>query len=1103
MEKKIQHLTNSLTYMIRSRAIDLIEQEYTARGEAFFHVSGRGHEGINVLYSFLTEEDWVHAHYRDKSLLLARGVTPYDYFLALFNKAGSHSKGRQMNAHMSSPQHKIFSLVGPVGNSQLQAAGVAATLKGKENQPIVISNIGDGATAQGEFLEGLTLSIRDSLPVLTIIEDNNFAISTYTKGTTFFQIGDKQIDEYLGCPITRINGRDPFTAYDTLQKIIASIRENCEPQIVIFEVERLDSHTNADDHKVYRTNEDINTIREEGDPIIRLMMSLYNEDHTAAKIRLATELEKEIASLREQVTQAQNSKEPEPTFTAKRALPSIIKEKHNETYEEGDNTMILAIRNVLDEWLKKDSRVFLYGEDIEDPKGDVFGLTKGLSTAYPSRVVNSPLSESLIVGSSVGRALAGQIPVAFLQFADFLPLITNQLYSELGTMHWRSNGGWKVPVIVMATSGGYKPGLGPFHAASMESAVAHIPGIDVYSPSNAADAAGLLNTAFMSGRPSVFFYPKNLLNTKTFNISEQSARSHVLQPGVAKIVEEGTDITIVGYGNTIPLSQKVSKALAEVGKATEIIDLRTISPLDHKTIIQSVQKTGKLLVTHEENGTAGIGAEVVARVTEALPQVIVQRVTRRDTFVPCNFSNHVAVLPSYKTILDTAVDMLGGTIEWKKDTTQQDGIVTIEAVGSSPSDETLTIIEWKVAAGDQIQAGELIADGEANKAEAEIKALVSGTVKELLVVEGDTVDIGAPIAYIQTSENIIRTVTREESGTPIIAWNPEVVTTSNNDTKIYLGYESTVLGNKLVTNADIVTMSPKWDEESIEASTGIKERHWIGEDQTLVSMTADAARKSLKKAKIKITDITGIVCATGTHKYLTPSLAAMVQHELLQDIEDEATRKSYVGYAYDVSAACSGFMYALSSAYHHLKVNANEKILMLTGEVLSERTDMDDYQTAPVFSDAASAFIVSSSPEGDAAEVALPILQTKGEPAKHLVVPGIGSISMDGVEVYKIAVEQLKYIAETVCRTNNINIDDIDLIVPHQANIKIIKGVARRMKISLDKFFTNIDTHGNSSSNTIPICLDELAAQDQLKGKTILTIAFGGGYTFGGTILRY
>ena len=192
--------------------------------------------------------------------------------------------------------------------------------------------------------------------------------------------------------------------------------------------------------------------------------------------------------------------------------------------------MLEALREALRAWLKKDPRVSLYGQDLEDPKGDVFGLTRGLSTAFPGRVANAPLSESTIAGVGIGRALAGGRPVSCLQFADFLPLAFNQIASEMGSMWWRTDGGWTVPMVLMAPCGGYRSGLGPFHAQTFESIVAHTPGVDVVVPSTAADAVGLLNAALRGGRPTVFLYPKVCLNDPTLATSRDVAEQIVL-PG--------------------------------------------------------------------------------------------------------------------------------------------------------------------------------------------------------------------------------------------------------------------------------------------------------------------------------------------------------------------------------------------------------------------------------------------------------------------------------------------------------------------------------------------------------------------------------------------
>ncbi len=1123
---KAKHSESILHAMITARIIDELEREYTSRGEAFFHASGAGHEGVAALEPHLNSHDYIHAHYRDKALLLARGLTPYEYFLALFDKDASFSKGRQLNAHVIVKAHKILSIAGPLANNAPQSAGIAAHLKActrSGNYPITVCGVGDGTTQEGEFLEALTLSIIDTLPVLFLIEDNKFAISTPTEGKTFYHVGDKKLDEFMGVPITRVDGRNPHEAYEAFAEVTADMRSTGRARIVVFSVERLASHSNADDHKIYRSIEEITHLEDSSDPIVNYLMHLHDECRADAKTRLETLCNEMRPTLRKLAQKAQREANPQTVFSSKAALPSTVHEKAREPYESGDATMIEAMNEVLSAWLEKDSRVFLYGQDIEDPKGDVFGLTKGLSTKFNGRVVNSPLSESFIVGTAIGRALAGGRPVAFLQFADFLPLAFNQIYAELGSMYWRTGGTWAVPVIILATCGGYRPGLGPFHASVMESFTTHVPGLDVVMPSNAADAAGLLNAAFFSERPTIFFYPKSRLNSPEKTISKRSARRYVVVPGTADRIREGDDITIVGYGNTVVLCEKVADSLAQAGKHADVIDLRSMSPLDDATIRESVKRTGRLLIAHEDTRSVSISSEIIARVVEdaTLKPHAIERVTRSDTYVPCNFQNQLEVLPSYKRILEAAVRLLDGTVTWQVSSKKEDAFAHIRAVGISPSDEHLTIMKWNIAEGDSISEGDFIAEGEADKSACDIRASISGKVEKLCVAEGDMIAIGEPIVRVQVdsaAHDVVHTVTKEESGKADIVFSSteeehirSVSPREKKSNDIYVSRIQTVLGTRTVDNTELVSLSPDWTEDKIIASTGIRSRHWVGENQTVVSMATEAARKTLSDAKLSLRNIDGIICATGTHQYQSPSLAAMVQYELVKDISDDSF--AYTGYAYDVSAACSGYVFALSAAYHRVFHNPSEVVLVLTSEVLSPRIDMFDYGTAPVFSDAASASIVASDSffvhtahEDNTSRGLLfrpPLLQTLGEPATDLVVPECGTIHMNGIKVYKVAVTHLTSIARKVCERHAINLDEVDLIVPHQANAKIIHGVARRLQMPLEKFYSSIDKHGNSSSNTIPICLRELEDKGMLAGKKVLLIAFGSGYTFGGTLLDY
>jgi 2-oxoisovalerate dehydrogenase E1 component len=1111
----IDELLELYRYMVTAREMDLIEEEYTGRGEAFFHVSGAGHEASVMLAPFLEDRDRLHCHYRDKALMLARGITPEMFFLSLFNKHGSHSRGRQMNAHMSAPELGILSLVGPVGNSALQAAGAASVLKESDPGAIVLCSLGDGMSQQGEVLEAVAQCVRDSLPVLFLIQDNAFAISTKTNGKTFYRTPSGKQDEFYTVPVTWIDGRHPLEACQAFGKITESIRKAGEPAIAVMEVDRLSNHTNADDQRMYRSPEEIQHVRETGDPIINLQHVLENSGVSPEDL---SELADGIrGELRKQVRKVQRMPEPEPLHTAVKPVPRKLtapeSEFRGETPAEDGLTMLEALRETLKFRLAKDDRVQLYGEDIEDPKGDVFGVTRGLSNEFPGRVLNSPLAEATIVGTSIGQALAGKRPVAFLQFADFLPIAYNQIFAELGSMYWRTDGGWQAPVILMVTCGGYRPGLGPFHASSMEGIAAHTPGIDVFMPSTAGDAAGLLNAAFEGGRPAIFFYPKNCLNDRR-ELTGREVSRHLVPIGRARTVREGEHLTLVGWGNTVSLCLKAAETLAENSVAAEVIDLRSIVPWDKELVLKSVEKTHRLIVAHEDNHTAGMGAEVISTVMESTASPIAaRRVTRGDTYVPCNFANQLEVLPSYRRILETAVELLGGSVIWKKSGAAKQGLHTVEAIGTSPSDESVTVVTWNIKAGDLIQEGQLVGEMEADKAAFDFKSPIEGTVTELHCEEGDTIKVGSPLFTVKSGEGAVnlKPVTREEPGEPVLTGieaetgkKERTVSVSSakvSGTGITAGIAGITYktGSRFVPNTEISKMCPTWSPDDIFKRTGIKSRQWVAEGENALSLAAGAVEDLFKQTGITMENIDMIICSTGTPLYTTPSMAALIH----QKFQARSSKKDTA--AMDVIAACSGYLYGLQIAYDYLTGRPDHRVLLVTTEVLSPRLDTSDPATAPIFGDAATASLVTGDGGGTDSRfnVFRPVLSAKGDPAETLIVPAgsDGVVTMDGPKVFQQAVRAMVRMLKNACEEAGTTPDELSLVVPHQANQRIINAVRQRLKADKQKVFSNIETFGNTSSSTIPICLAQLG--DTVKqGNLIGLTAFGGGYTFAGGILK-
>lgn len=1093
--------------MATARRIDQVEQQLTSRGEAFFHVSGSGHEGTAALAPHLISDDWLHCHYRDKALLLARGMTAQNFMDGLLCNSRSNSQGRQISAHVSAPHLNIISMAGPVANNALQAVGVAEAIQHQPGNPLVLCGVGDGTTQEGEFFEAVAEAVRRRLPVLFLVEDNQWAISTRTTGQTYFSPPRGRGDQFMGTDVCRLNGRDPIESYQGFGKIVQHIRQHREPALVVFDVERLASHTNADDQRIYRDENEIHRASECGDPVASLKSYLLeNGTDTQSLTTIDEQIEAEIHAAE---IAALQEEDPQPEFSAKIPLPIELTHPQRERRgPEGGPRLVMkdALQQVFRNKLAHDKRVTLYGEDIEDPKGDVFGVTKGLSTEFPGRVCNSPLAEATIIGSAVGRAMAGERPVAFLQFADFMPMAYNQIHCELGNVFWRSAGGYQAPVIVMIPCGGYRPGLGPFHSQSLEATVAHTPGIDVFMPSTAIDAAGMLNAAFASGRPTLFFYPKSRLNDPD-NTAPANIQDLLTPIGVARKVRSGRDITLVAWGNTVRLCEESAESLEKAGVEAEVLDLRSISPWDEQAVLASVEKTARLIVVHEDNHSCGVGAEIIATVAEKgrMP-VTMRRVTRPDTFLPCNFANQLAILPSYRRVLETACELLDIEIDWVAPAaTSNSGVVPIEAVGSGPSDETVTIVEIHVEPGETIERGDLVASLEATKSVFELTSPITGTVGTISLSEGDTVAVGQPILYVECHQEIKRRqpVTSENPGTPLLKQKPKTNVVSiprregpRRDYVVGMSQVATTIGSRQVTNEELASQSNQMSADDILRRTGIETRHWAAPNETAVSMAVRACWQLLDQEQLIVDDLDAVICATTSPTMMTPSMACQVLSGLANG------RTPPMLQAYDINAACSGYLYALQSGYDYLQSSPRGRVLLVTSEVLSPLLDPKDLDTAIIFGDAASATLLYGEEHLSQAISVLrrPELSAKGEDGSVLSVPfrDHGFIQMQGRRVFSEAVRTMLSSLNRACAREEIAPSDLRVVVPHQANGRIIEAMRNRVDVDV---FSNIRHHGNTSSSSIPLCLVEVLPQLK-KNDRVALCAFGGGFTFGAGILK-
>ncbi len=1202
--------------MRTARTTNAIEAELASGGDAFFHLPTTGHESVAAWSLFLTPDDWIHTHYRDQALWIARGVGPKAFFDSALGNADNYSHGRQMVGFQASRALNMPSSVVPVGNNCLQAVGIAAHLvenpPASGERPIVLCGMGDGTTQQGEVFEAIAEVVRRKLPVLFYIMDNGYAISTPTHGQTFFNRPDGPADSFYGLPIHRFNGIDLLPDLPRMGALVRHVRDTQGPGIAVVKADRLSSHTNADDHRVYRDHALIDRLRVESDPLANFRRGIIARGIDAAELdALDAQLEQEIRHTSELCRRVGD---PVTTYTAKRDLPEHIQPQAPEyrgaahaaaeagSAAEAAGTapgatggggqrllMIEAMRAALRHRLDTDPRVVLLGEDIEDPKGDVFGVTRGLSTDFPGRVQNTALTESTIIGGAIGRAMAGARPVGFIQFADFLPNGISQIISELGSIYWRTGGEFECPVILMVTCGAYRPGLGPFHAHTYESLIAHIPGIDVIMPSNAGDAAGLLNAAFESQRPTVFFYPKACLNDRSQTTSADIDK-HLVPLGKARRETRGDDLTLVAWGSTMALCRD---AVAEIHRQTDrtvdFFDLRCIDPWDRAALADSARRTGRLLVVHEDNLTAGFGAEIVAAVTEDVtnfgdnpakadgshPSALrARRITRPDTYLPCNYANQLEALPSFRSILAGACDLLGLTVDFgsEADAAPDDdasaGLETIEAQGSSPADQLVTISQWKIKVGDTVKVGQIIADLEADKAVFEFSSPLDGTIAAILAEEGDQVDIGTPILKLRKADArrasdtatfddplaapVVKRPTREDRGTPIITspdQTPKAASGGSGGTsggtsggggagvahtrvggrrvRCYLSPVHYAEGSDRLTNADLIRRFPDVTSDDIIRRTGIESRPYCSEKENALSLAVDAARKALAAEGLALSDLTGIVCHTTTPPLNTPSMACMV----LNALDPSAQLELMV---YDVNAACSGWLYALDAAHNTIQHNPHSAVLVVTTECLSRVVDPDDFGTAILFGDAATATIMrgdvtpGNTPGTDtpgnhtpplsesASEAAgrppapkgsmylsQPVLAGKADPGHILTVgfEGRGHIGMDGKRVFTEAVRSMTKMTNLAFERSGAPLEDLNWLVPHQANERIFEAVRHRLHIPDEKIINLIRTHGNTSSSSIPLAIAK-SAQKFRGGDIVGVCAFGGGFTFGAAILE-
>jgi 2-oxoisovalerate dehydrogenase E1 component len=659
--------------MYLSRRLDDREIQLKRQNKIFFQISSAGHEAVCAVLGLLLRPgvDWLFPYYRDRALCLMLGVTPYETLLAAVGaKADPSSGGRQMPSHWGQPRLNIVSKSSCTGTQFLQAVGAAeATLyyQGRakalaqakkaplgqyvrhENDEIVYVSGGDGATSEGEFWESLNVACARKLPLLYLIEDNGYAISVPIEVQTAGGSISKLVRGFPGLHVVECDGTDPFESYSVCKEAAQYCRERRGPALVHAHVTRPYSHSLSDDEKLYKAPEE----REEEarrDPISKMALRLVRDGILDQKQieNLEAEVDEEIRAAADQALAAEpppsdsiltNVYSPEVDPTS----PAFETEPH---FHGAPKTMVEMVALTLSDEMARDERITVFGEDVADAsreenlkhvkgKGGVFKATAGLQRKYGhDRVFNSPLAEAGIVGRGIGMAVRGLKPVAEIQFFDYIWPAMMQLRNELSVMRWRSNGAFKAPVVLRVPIGGYLTGGGVYHSQSGESIFTHCPGLRVVMPATALDVAGLLRTAIRCDDPVMFLEHKHLYR-QPYNRSENPGPDFTIPFGKARVVKQGSDLSIITYGAVVHRAEVAAAQLQREGVSVEILDLRSLSPYDWEAIAATVRKTHRVIVAYEDMLSWGFGAEIAARIADQLFDELdapVKRVAAMDTF---------------------------------------------------------------------------------------------------------------------------------------------------------------------------------------------------------------------------------------------------------------------------------------------------------------------------------------------------------------------------------------------------------------------------------------------------------------------------------------
>jgi len=648
--------------MVLSRMLDEKMAILLRQGKGFFHMACSGHEAAQTAAAFnlRSAKDWFYPYYRDSAFTVGLGMTAKDHLLAFFAKSDDPSSGgRQMPHHYGKRDLNIVTQSSPTGTQYLQAVGCAMACKLNKKKEVVYVSSGEGTTSQGDFHEALNWSSREKLPVIFHIQDNDYAISVHISEQISGESIFSMVSGYQHLARFDVDGSDYFETHLAFKKAIDRARKGMGPAVIVSHVDRLKPHSSSDDHLKYRTKKEI-TEMEKNDPIKK-----FTDECIANKIIKIEEFDKLDKKLNNQVENdadwAESKDHPDSASATNHIYSGNSPDCDSDLKIINDNTVFVdAINHALAEEMDRNKKMIIYGQDIADPKGGVFTATKGLTDTYgKDRVFNSPLAESSIIGSAIGLATVGYKPVVEIQFGDYIWTAMMQIRNELATIRYRSNNAWSCPAVIRVPVGGYIHG-GLCHSQSIDGYFIHMPGIYIAYPSNASDAKGLLKMACRMDDPVIFMEHKSLYR-QSYASSPEPDDEYLIPFGKSKIIQKGSELTIITWGAMVQSSIDAVNDLDFDEDIIEIIDLRTLNPLDFSSIQASIEKTGKALIVYEDNLTNGPGAEISSLISDHCFEMLdgpIRRVASKDSPVPYNMYLEENVLPQVEDIKETLIELL-------------------------------------------------------------------------------------------------------------------------------------------------------------------------------------------------------------------------------------------------------------------------------------------------------------------------------------------------------------------------------------------------------------------------------------------------------------